>query len=304
MVSFLHCFIVRSGCVDSSVRLDMASALLSGSFDMHVHTAPDVHEDRAQNDLEFARSAVSAGMAGAVLKNHHSLTADRAALVRAVVPGLALFGSLCLDASVGGLTPYAVESALKFAPPERLCKVIWMPTIHAAAYARARLPREPGYSVLSESGHLRPEAIEIIELVRDADAVLATGHLPYTEAAPLVAEATRRGLERIVITHVDAPYLGIGPDERRELARRAFIEHCYAQTLPTNVAVTPAAVLASIRRCGAERCLIASDLGRRDTPTPVDGFRRYIADLLDAGATEAEIRVLAHDNPTTLLGLT
>jgi len=278
--------------------------VMRGSFDLHVHTAPDVHNRRSQDDIDYARSLRDAGAGGAVLKNHHSLTADRAAIARKIVPEVAMFGGICLDASVGGILPFVVESALRFVPGLALCKVVWMPTIHALEYGRTRHPGEPGYSVFDEEGRLIPEVYEIIDLVRDADAILATGHLPFAEAYAVVTEAAARGAERVVVTHVDAPYLGFSSEQRLALSKHAFLEHCYVQTLPDNAGVPIQTVVASMRRVGIDRCIIASDLGAATHVTPVEGMRRYMSELLDAGLSVQEVATMSRGNPGELLGVT
>ena len=55
--------------------------LLTGVLDLHVHSAPDL-VPRCVSDLEMARRARQAGMAGFVIKSHHAPTADRATLVQ------------------------------------------------------------------------------------------------------------------------------------------------------------------------------------------------------------------------------
>jgi Family of unknown function (DUF6282) len=282
----------------------IADELIRGTFDMHVHTAPDVHRDRVQDDIDYAFSLRDAHAGGAVLKSHHSLTADRAAIARKIVPEIEMFGGLCLDASVGGITPFAVESALRFIPGLPLCKVIWMPTIHALEYGRTRHPNEPGYSVFDDRGALLPEVFEVIDLVRDADAVLATGHLPFVEALAVVKAAAGRGAERIVVTHVDAPYLGFDLDQRLELSKLAYLEHCFVQTLTSNAGISKEEVAHSMRTVGIERCVIASDLGASTNVTPVEGMKLYIDLLLRAGLTADEITRMARDNPVHLLGVT
>jgi len=59
----------------------------AGVIDFHVHSHPDVF-GRNMDDIDVAQLAKSRGMRGIVLKNHVSTTADRAALVMKVVPGI------------------------------------------------------------------------------------------------------------------------------------------------------------------------------------------------------------------------
>ena len=50
---------------------------LTGSYDLHVHTAPDVIPRRLGGP-EMAQQAMRAGMRGFALKNHHFPTAQSA----------------------------------------------------------------------------------------------------------------------------------------------------------------------------------------------------------------------------------
>ena len=65
--------------------------ILAGVNDFHCHTGPDALP-RSLSDLELARLAKSAGMRGLVLKNHYTMTADRAALVMREVEGIEVPG--------------------------------------------------------------------------------------------------------------------------------------------------------------------------------------------------------------------
>lgn len=280
---------------------EKAAGLLRGAYDLHVHTDPDIHLERAQDDLEYARAARDAGMAGAVLKNHYTLTADRAALVRKVVPGVAIFGSICLDSAVGGINPAAVEAALRFLPGQPLCKVVWMPTITARHYTHRKPGANSGHTILDEHGDLIPTVHDILDLILQADCILATGHLSVLEKRTLLKEAYKRGLQRIIVTHVDAPYLGLDIETQQEFNQYALIEHSFVQTLPTNAGVSIAKVVQAIRAVGAERCIISTDLGQAYNPDPVAGLHMFILALLHADLSEGEVAKMVQSNPAWLL---
>src|SRR5437763_13898708 len=78
----------------------------AGTIDFHVHSHPDVF-GRNMDDIDVAQLAKARGMRGLGLKNHVSTTADRAALVMKVVPGIELWGCTVLNNAVGGSTPAA-----------------------------------------------------------------------------------------------------------------------------------------------------------------------------------------------------
>ena len=63
-----------------------ARELVRGAYDLHVHVEPDLAKRRI-DDLGLARRFAELGLAGFVLKSHYAPTAERAAVVRAAVPG-------------------------------------------------------------------------------------------------------------------------------------------------------------------------------------------------------------------------
>ena len=92
--------------IPSQAALDITR----GAFDLHVHIDPDVIRRRI-TDLELAHRFLERGLRGFVLKSHYTSTAERAAVVRAAVPGIQALGSIALNAAVGGLNALAVEVA-------------------------------------------------------------------------------------------------------------------------------------------------------------------------------------------------
>src|ERR1700685_2288214 len=99
---------------------------LQGAYDMQVHVAPDVIERRV-DDLDLAKEFLARGLKGFVLKSHYFPTYERAKVVTKAVPGIAAYGAITLNHSVGGLNPVAVEIAGRSGN-----KIVWMPTVDAA----------------------------------------------------------------------------------------------------------------------------------------------------------------------------
>lgn len=278
-----------------------ATQAMSGGYDLHIHTAPDAHHaDRWYDDLGYSREALAAGMGGAVLKNHYTYTGDRAALVREAVPDFDVYGGLCLDAAVGGINPWAVEAALRSS--EHLCRIVWFPTISAATYPN-RNPAfaGPGVPVLDESGRLLPEVYDVFEALKGATCAIATGHLSYPEQLVLLKEATAFGLERMIVTHVDAPYLKLGIPEQLELSKYAYLEHAAMHFLSKSVDRTAGEVLESIRVVGPSRCILSTDLGQDYNPDPVRGLLTFCSGLLRGGLDVADVQMMLRTNPLALL---
>ena len=70
--------------------------LLKGTYDLHVHTAPDV-VPRKCSDVQLAERMRAAGMAGGAIKSHYLDTAGRAGILRELYPELTIVGGIVLN---------------------------------------------------------------------------------------------------------------------------------------------------------------------------------------------------------------
>ncbi|MEM2465546.1 MAG: DUF6282 family protein [Candidatus Bathyarchaeia archaeon] len=286
--------------------------LLKGAIDMHVHAAPDLHP-RLLDEMEVCIEARKFGMRAIVFKSHYAPNADRMLFIRKNIQGIDAFGGIVLNPHVGGLNPYAVEACLRFGG-----KVVWMPSLfseahlkwlrehHATTYGTfakeaTRLPPK-GIRILNEKNELLPEVIEILGLIADFNAILATSHLSVEESRILVKEAKNYGVKKIVITH---PYMTIPNMPRKiqiELAREgAYLEHCFSALTPMWLSVSIDEVVQCIKEAEPERCIISTDLGQVHNPSPVEGLRVYICSLLEKGLSPSDIEVMVKKNPEKLL---
>jgi hypothetical protein len=271
---------------------------LNGLIDMHIHTAPDV-QPRALDDIEAARQAAEAGMRGVVYKAHATCSADRASIAQKMVPAVCVFGGVVLNSAVGGVNPAAVEAALSLGS-----RVVWMPTTSARNHPHKPHGRDKGIYILGEEGRLLPAVYEILELLRHADAILATGHLSVSETVSLVREARMSGVDKVVVTHPEVPWVNMSPDLQKDLRDEgAYFERCFASSLPEGGGVEFARIVTDIHAVGVKSTVLATDFGAAVLPLPVVGMRSYVAGLLEAGFSERDIRVMAGETPAMLLGL-
>ena len=67
---------------------------LHGAIDLHVHSRPDI-DPRRYDDIELAREAARAGMSAILIKCHQTSTAERAQLVRKIVPEIDVLAASC-----------------------------------------------------------------------------------------------------------------------------------------------------------------------------------------------------------------
>jgi len=105
-----------------------------------------------------------------------------------------------------------------------------------------------GLSILT-GGRLIPEAREVMALVKQHGAALATGHVAFKEIAALVVEAEAQGFRKLILTHPYDRAPGLTFEQVRALARPPVrIEFVFCSITP-NWAFTDAPTIAHcIRR--------------------------------------------------------
>jgi hypothetical protein len=267
------------------------SVSLRGTIDLHVHTAPDVRP-RWHTALELAALAQQAGMAGFVLKNHHRSTVELAAEVRSQYP-LKVYGGLVLNRAAGGLDPAAVGEVLAAG-----AKFIWLPTLDGCGERLAR-GNADGLAVVDDRGGVLPALQEILKLVSQSQAVLATGHIATHEIEPVVRAARRAGVQRILVNHPEIPFLHFSVDLQKRLRDEgAVMERCY----PRPEAVDGFEQIAhETREVGVDHTVLATDLGRCDLPAPLEGFRMLIQAMAQRGFSAAELEEMTCRTPSRLL---
>jgi hypothetical protein len=285
--------------------------------DLHVHPAPSPLPRRL-DAVDAARYAAEAGFQALVVKSHHhSTVTDVLALGRDGLnngSGPRVFGGIALNGPVGGLNPRAVDLALKMGG-----RIVWFPTIgspqhiaHHAAHPDLKFPKlavrlrpEEPIDVLDEAGRLKPEVPEILEAIRDADAILASGHMAPDRITAVFEAAREIGVRRMLVNHPNFVVEASHEDARRWVALGATIEHslCMYDERSTFHHWDLDTLVAWIEAVGPEHSTLGSDLGQMDNPLPTESFRLIVERLLDRGMPERSVRQMVADNPARLLGL-
>ena len=278
---------------------------LAGVIDFHTHAGPD-SRPRSMDDIEAAQQFKAAGLRGMVLKNHFTMTGDRAALAMAQVEGLEIFGGVVLNRSVGGINPEMVRQMVAFEGGRG--KVVWLPTFDAEHNEyRVGLdgnmaqpsPDDPVVRVL-EDGEPVAALVEVFSLIGAHDLVLATGHVMPDEVLAMLPAAKAQGVRHILVTHPFHQHATI--EQMHQLgAAGAVMELDWFAVHRGSYEIGD--YVRAIREVGAEHFVITSDFGQRGNPTHVEGLRAFIAALLAEGVTGEEVDVMARHNPARLLGL-
>ena len=292
----------------------VSDTVLRGVIDTHVHTEEEyaVLEDGSMDMIDLARRAKDKGMRALVVKSLKFETATRAYLTSKQVPGIAIFGGLSLDLSVGGANPEAVEALGKLKLPT--AKVVWMPVFDSKAGVEASGEKRK-FAVVSENGQLTPNTIATIDAVAKYGFSLATSHLGADEALLVVRAARTRNIP-VVVTHAAQSPVLMSVEQMKEVARLGgFIEHTafghfkgpqshYSISFYKNTRRVPVEeVVRLIKEVGVEQTILATDLGQAYSPIPPDGFKWFILSLKRLGITDAELDIMTRRNPARFLGL-
>ena len=137
---------------------------------------------------------------------------------------------------------------------------------------KKQLPGD-GVTVFDEAGQLKPEALEILDLVAEADACVATGHLSLDETRALLSAAKARGIEKFVVTHANWALTKYDLDVQRELiGNGAYLEYAAVSCVsPIFYEQNPSELASWIEALGGERLILSSDLGQASAAPHPEG---------------------------------
>ena len=284
-----------------SVDQKLADPALIGAIDLHAHHGPDAY-DRQWDAFEVVKLAKERGMRGVVLKNHWTETAGLAQLIRKHgTQGIEVFGSVTLDTPVGGVNPMAVRY---MADVEGTWgRIVWMPT-HDSEHEVAYYKESRAKAVASRNAKLIPEVFEVLDLIKERNLTLATGHLTPAEVLMLMAEARQRGITRIIVTH---PMLGpqftdMSLPQMQEAVKLGGAIEITAGTITRDGPGKTRAVEV-IKALGTQNVIVSSDSGLVGTPNHPDALAMAAKSLRAAGFSEQDLNRMFKETPARLVGL-
>lgn len=277
---------------------------LEGIIDLHIHSAPDIRQ-RKLDDLQLMRAAVERKVQAIVIKSHHVPTVDRATLVNKIKEeqypesDFQMFGGIALNRFVGGINPWAVETALKLGG-----KIVWMPTNIAENHCKKE--GRGDYVVCVENGKVVPALNTVFDLIRDHDAVLATGHISPAECFTVTEAARKAGVKKIVITHPEFHIVGMPLEDQKRIVKDydVLLECVYAQPIGGGVYKNNiTGNIEAMKEIGCEHFIVSTDSGQTQNPEWFLSIAEYIDALYDAGFTKQEIDRMTKENPAAMLGI-
>jgi hypothetical protein len=255
-------------------------------------------------------------MAGIVVKSHFESTISKAYHARREVPNFQVFAGIALNRGVGGINPGAVELAL-----HQGAKIVWLPTFDAENHAQTfggtgtygfhsmtlsfkTSGRSRGRFTVLQGGGLTDDAKEVIDLVQDYNAVLATGHLSKKEILAVVDYAVSRKHQKLLITHPEFTVPNLDIKTMVELAQQGvFMEFCGIDCFPIPQAVSTDKMKEMIEAVTPARAVLSSDSGQPFSPKPPETLRVFAQCLHEKGISEEAIKLMAITNAEYLLGV-
>lgn len=293
-----------------------------GSFDLHLHAGPEVIP-RKYDAIAAGEALRREEMGGAVLKSHYFSTVPFVKMAHE--RGFDnVWGSVTLNHYVGGLNPFALRASLGLQHNgQQLLKLVWMPTVHAAAHLAVRKADGEQYDVPPEwtdglitgtpvekvppisvtAPEVQENLKDILRIIADNGLVLATGHISREEVFHLVPLARQMGVEKIILTHPAYETTELSVQDILQLTALGgvYAEQSYALMPIDNM--TPAEVAAYIRGVGAAHTIMTTDLGQRSRMSSGEGMALF-ASLMEAeGIDPTDLQTMMVDNPRKLLGL-
>jgi hypothetical protein len=323
--------------------LELSYELLRGAIDIHVHAGPHIFSSpRRVDPIQAATEAREAGMRAIVFMDVFEMSNGTSWLVNRVVPDFETFGGLIMNTVYGGMNPRSVKTALNYGSGAKFISFGAHSTYYQASreghWVDGKfIPLSELYPKFKQEELDRciripldekPDAKldEILSLIAEhPDVYLNTGHVSIEEGMRLVELAKQYGINKVLVAS-SVTKLASLEQLKHMAAQGAIIEYtlaAYTHTTPipkTHYYVereymsidegmheAPSGgvklVAEQIQALGAENCIIATDFGVYTLPTPVEGFREFIACLLDLGVSPDDIRTLTKTNPEKLLDL-
>jgi len=262
-------------------------------------------------------------------------------LVNEAVPDFQTFGGMNLNTVYGGMNPRAVKTSLYYGDGAKYVafgthSTHWM-TSREGQYIDGEFKEfwktdpkfrkeELGRSIkipIDEAP--TPELDEILRLIAsNQDVYMITGHVSADEALRLTELGVEYGIEKMVVSSTVFKIASM--DQLQKMVENgAYIEYTLAayghssgtrktdyyveieyasDSIPSNYPKTSIKTVAEqTEELGADNCIMATDFGVYTLPPPVEGFREFIALMLDLGVSDESILNMINKNPRKLLGL-
>ncbi len=287
--------------------------IIKQAIDIHVHIGPEIipRKYTAQLFLDIEEEKLG----GAVLKNHFYPTQPFINEIK-IKSRAMLFGGIVLNNYVGGLNDQAVYASSIISKQPI---VVWFPTISAENFlneSKFEIPKEwinkKNFSAkksneiepvrVTTNGKLTPNAIKVLSMIEQYNAVLATGHIAWEESVILINKALEMGIKKIVVTHPIYQRIDMPLKIQKKLAKQGcFIEHSYSMYSIDKIPINK--IASQIKAVGFQSVILSSDVGQPFSPSPSKALYQFALLLNQEGISEDELFTMLVANPKNLLSM-
>lgn len=283
---------------------------LKGTWDLHVHATPSLFKRKMRSN-DLVERCIENQMGGIVIKFHHGSSIEIAHALNS--PNLSVYGGVVLNHFVGGLNPYAVDSAIALG-----AKIIWLPTMHAVAdhtcrcelgkstrKTKLKLDTAEYLNCLDQQGKLKTELIEILHLLDGSSTSLASGHISFNEIIAIIEYIESHNLNiNFMLNHVLFWVPSLNHTQLRQCIRPwTFFEMAYlsiskafghtsAQKLANEMLMLPEA-----------NWIMSTDSGQEDNPIMPRCMNDFIEQMAKNALKAEQIKAFTQDNPRKYLNL-
>lgn len=275
-------------------------------LDVHYHARPDSFFRRYS--AHQVGCIYTENNSGVVLKSHLGSTAAIATCLQE--QNLAVFGSIVLNHSTGGLSLRAIKTALsEYQFPYQPRLLVHLPTIILTEH-KTRLQRsfatdyarefyQHPISIVEENGRLRQEIKEIIAFAEDHPIVLSSGHATKDATLRLIDAVSKTSGVNLMLNQPANPMTGFSAAELKALGKQKwlYIEQC-ALTYYLNYQ-TKEDMFSVLNE--VHQVIYSSDLGQPDQPTITDWFIESEKWFKEANLTLEKITEITLKNPLRML---
>ncbi len=297
--------------------MNKITLLFKDLIDMHCHIYPDVSIDHPQtfSNEELVDQCHDAGMLGLVLKTHGWPQPAVANMLNNRYEDFYVIPSATLNVGSGGPYPWTVDMARSMG-----CRYVWLPTWGAyndyrignggmMLENRNYIPKmkEMDESLFcrltDENGELNDNIKECIELAKEFDLIMGTGHAGNEEALVALRYANKIGYKKMVFTH---PCGGLDDFTYAQLKEAAdlgaYIEVTCLSMLPRYQAITVQTLKEVIDTCGADHVYLSSDYFFDNTPPVPMQFEMIFGGLYSLGTKYEDLQKMV-EIPRKLLDI-
>jgi len=279
--------------------------LVKNTVDMHVHCVPDasLKHRQTRSNKQMIEECRQAGMHGFVLKTHAWPNIGLAKELDSQYDDFRVYSSATLNTFSGGPYPWVAEIAAGLG-----VEVLWLPTwtstnehknggfvdLIEVDDLRKKMETQgmsdPFVPIRDESGKLMDYIKGVVDVCKEHDIVLCTGHIDSDDSLAVANYAHEVGYKKLCITHPFHPACYSSKERMKEMAELgAHLELCASTVGPMYGCTTIEATVETIKFVGVEHFYSGTDHFWDWEPSLPESLYQYFGCLYDAGLTYEEL---------------